>query len=113
MNHLMSVAQSPDRYASCERIFLVVVQSPNSVTVEYLFIDFQARVRKKLGWKFLDCETDGIRGARKSTIANRFSPKPSMLGGEQFRLAPGGEQFSHRAVVKCRHSEPPFQCQRI
>ena len=39
----------------------------NSVAVEYLLTDFQARVRKKLGWELLfDCEANGLYSARNT-----------------------------------------------
>jgi hypothetical protein len=91
---------SSSAHASTQRISVAVVQPANFVAVEYQFINFQAGIRKKFGRKLLDREPDSVRGAGKSSVANRFSPEPSALGWEQLSFTPCGEQFRHCAVIK-------------
>ena len=64
---------SSSAHASAQWISVAIVQSANFVAVEYQFINFQADIRKKCGRKLLDREADSIRGAGKSSVADRFS----------------------------------------
>src|SRR4029453_6341426 len=91
------------RCAAGQRIFVALVQSDNSVTVEDLRVDFQARVRKKPGRELLDRETEGTRGAGEASGAGGSPPKLSACGGEQRHLAPAGKQLGHCAVVERGH----------
>jgi hypothetical protein len=78
------------RCAAGQRIVAAVVQSANSVAVEDLRVDFQARLRKKLGRELLDCETDGIRGAGKSPVADESPPElSSRVGNDSASLLVG------------------------
>jgi hypothetical protein len=88
------------RCAPGQRIAVAFVQSENAVAVEDLLIDLQAGFRKKLGRELLDGETDGVRGAGESAVANGFSPQPSALCGEQLGLVPAGKQLRHGGVIK-------------
>jgi hypothetical protein len=53
----------------------------NSVAVEPLLSDFQLSRQKKFRWQFLDRETDGIRGAGKSSVPGGL-PHPLPSGEE-------------------------------
>jgi hypothetical protein len=68
------------RSASDQRIFDALVQAAHSVAVELLLIDLQVGLEKKVGWELLDGETDGIRGARKSSVPNGLTPPPDPAG---------------------------------
>src|SRR5712691_5522497 len=93
--------RSPARSASGPRIFGAIVQPAYSVAAESLPIDLQAGPEKKFGWKFLDRETDGIRGASKSSVPDGLPASPPP-GGKNLRLAPGRGQLGLGAVIKKR-----------
>ena len=94
------------RCAAGQRIVGAFVQSENAVAVEYHVTDLETGARAKLGRELLDGEADRLRGAGKSSVAEREgSPAPSAPGGSLADLAPGGEKLSHGAVIKCSHQE--------
>jgi hypothetical protein len=78
---MMCLIRSPVRSVSSERIFDALVQLANFIAVESLLGDFQLGRRKKLWGQFFDSETDGIRGAGKSSVPDRL-PHPPLIGGE-------------------------------
>jgi hypothetical protein len=92
-----------------QRVLSAFVQAENIVVIEYLPVDLQAGSRQKLGREFLDGETDGVGGARKSPVTDGIgSPWPAAAGWGLSYFAPGGKQFGNGAVVK-RHWNPPVQ----
>jgi hypothetical protein len=66
---MMFEIRRPQRaYAPDQRVVFTVVQSANSIAVEYLLVDLQARGRKTVGREFFDRETDRIRCAHKPPV---------------------------------------------
>jgi len=94
--------RSPARSASGPRIFGALVQPAYSVAAESLPIDLQASPGKKFGREFLDRETDGIRGASKSSVPDGL-PAPPPPGGKSLRLASGRGQLGLGVVIKREH----------
>jgi len=97
--------------ASDQRIFSAFVQTAHSVAVELLLIDSQVGLEKKIGWKLLDRETDGIRGARKASVPNGLMPPPCSAR-DQLRRAPGRDQLRRCGVVKRGHFSGPSVCKK-
>ena len=109
IDHLTCLIRSPARSPSGERIFDALVQPANSIAVESLIGDFQLGRRKKSWRQFLDRETDGVRGAGKSSVPDRL-PHPPPIGGEE--PARGRGQLRLGAVIKNGHLPGPPVCEK-
>ena len=76
-----------------ERVSSAVVQFPYTRAIESLFVYFQHSAQQKIGWHYLDGETDSLGRGFETAIANRAITL----------FAPAREQVGRRAVIKILH----------
>jgi hypothetical protein len=72
-----------------------------------LLVDFETGANKKVRWKLLDRETDGIRGSRKSFVPKRLSLDFPAPGGEQLGFGAVIKQLRLVCVIKGAHFSRP------
>src|SRR5262249_25026741 len=80
-----------------ERVSSAVIEFPYARPINALFVYFQHSTQQKIGWHYLDGETDSIGCGVETAIASRAITL----------FAPAREQFGRRAVIKNRHYQSP------
>jgi len=76
-----------------ERVSSAVIEFPYARAIDALFIYFQHSAQQKIGWHYLDGETDSLGRGFETAIARRAITL----------FAPAWEQLGRRAVIKIRH----------
>jgi hypothetical protein len=107
------VVMALSRSAADQGIVLALVQATNSRAVISLLIDFEVGSEKKFRRKLLDCETDGVRCVRKTSVPNWLSPRLPIAGGEKLRLGAVIKSdlgfFDHKCVCHLIISNKKFE----
>ena len=76
-----------------ERVSSAVIQFPYARAIDALFVYFQYSAQQKIGWHYLDGETDSLGRGFETTIANRAITL----------FVPAREQVGRRSVIKICH----------
>src|SRR5215470_8482029 len=86
-NRLDPSSSTGGSHPARQRIFGMLVQTADSVTVEPLFLHFEVRSEQELGRQLLDRKSDGFRGFGKAPVAHG-PVSPAATGGKQLGWSP-------------------------